>query len=117
MTQNLYTLLRSRFPQEADALFITTPEGRSISYSAIDQITAKFAGGLRNLGVTRGERLLISVDKSPEAILVYLAALRLGAIFVPLNPAYTAREFKYFLHDAQPRTVTVSYTHLRAHET
>ena len=105
MTQNLYTLLRSRFPQEADALFITTPEGRSISYSAIDQITAKFAGGLRNLGVTRGERLLISVDKSPEAILVYLAALRLGAISVPLNPAYTAREFKYFLHDAQPRMV------------
>ena len=105
MTQNLYALLRSRFPPERDALFVTIPKGRSIPYSSIDQITARFAGALRNLGVTRGERLLISVDKSPEAILVYLAALRLGAIFVPLNPAYTAREFKYFLHDAQPRTV------------
>jgi malonyl-CoA/methylmalonyl-CoA synthetase len=45
------------------------------------------------------------IDKSPEAILLYLAVLRLGAILVPLNTAYTAREFRYFLNDAQPKVV------------
>ena len=45
------------------------------------------------------------IDKSPEAILLYLAVLRLGAILVPVNTAYTAREFRYFLNDAKPKVV------------
>ncbi len=51
------------------------------------------------------------IDKSPEAILLYLAVLRLGAILVPLNTAYTAREFRYFLNDAQPKVVILRPDH------
>jgi len=105
LNQNLFSTLRDRFPELQDALFIETPDGRSLLYSHIDDLTARLAGALRSLGLTHGERLVMSVDKSPEAILLYLAVLRLGAILVPINPAYTAREFTYFLNDAQPRVV------------
>jgi malonyl-CoA/methylmalonyl-CoA synthetase len=50
-----------------------------------------------------GDRLLVQVEKSPEAVLVYLAALRAGLVYVPLNPAYTAAEARYFVADAEPR--------------
>ena len=105
MNHNLFSLLRARFPEEREAPFISTPGGRSLPYSALDELTARLAGALRQLGLARGERLVMLIDKSPEAILLYLAVLRLGAILVPLNTAYTAREFRYFLNDAQPKVV------------
>ncbi|MBT4106627.1 MAG: AMP-binding protein, partial [Proteobacteria bacterium] len=55
------------------------------------------------LDVTQGDRVLVQVDKSPHALLLYLATLRIGAIFVPLNTAYTPTEVAYFLGDARPR--------------
>ena len=70
-------------------------------------MTARFAGALRTLGLQPGERLMMLVDKSPEAILLYLTALRMGAILVPLNTAYTTREFQYFLANATPKVVVL----------
>jgi len=99
-------LLRTRFPKESETPFIITPEGRSLPYSAVDELTARLAGALQRLGLARGERLVMLIDKSPEAILLYLAVLRLGAILVPVNTAYTAREFRYFLNDAKPKNDT-----------
>ena len=98
-------MLRTRFPKESETPFIITPEGRSLPYSAVDELTARLAGALQRLGLARGERLVMLIDKSPEAILLYLAVLRLGAILVPVNTAYTAREFRYFLNDAKPKVV------------
>ncbi len=105
MNHNLFSLLRTRFPKESETPFIITPGGRSLPYSAIDELTARLAGALQRLGLARGERLVMLIDKSPEAILLYLAVLRLGAILVPVNTAYTAREFRYFLNDAKPKVV------------
>ncbi len=62
----------------------------------------KLAGLLRSLPVVAGDRVLVQVDKSPEAIALYLACLRLGAVYVPINTAYTGAEVAYFLRDAQP---------------
>ena len=66
-------------------------------------MSARYAGALRSLDVTPGDRVLVQVDKSPYALLLYLATLRIGAIFVPLNTAYTPTEVTYFLGDARPR--------------
>ena len=66
-------------------------------------MSARYAGALRSLDVTQGDRVLVQVDKSPHALLLYLATLRIGAIFVPLNTAYTPTEVTYFLGDARPR--------------
>ena len=103
MTENLYSLLRERFPADPAARWIATPSGNTWRYSDIDPTCARYAGALRSLGVSRGDRVLVQVEKSPETLLLYLATLRLGAIFVPLNTAYTATEVAYFLSDARPR--------------
>src|SRR4029077_13372103 len=70
--------------------------------------SARFAGALVARGVTPGERVVVRVESSPEAVLLYVACLRLGAICVPANPGGTAAEFDYLLRDADARLAVVS---------
>jgi len=105
---NLYTLLRSHFPTTADATCLELVDGSRITYADIDARSGRMAGLLVDLGVVPGDRVMVQVDKSPEAVVLYLACLRAGAVFLPLNTAYTAREVEYFLTDAEPRIVVCS---------
>lgn len=101
---NIYELFQARFPAQAEAVFLEHGRG-NLLYSEVDSQTALIAGLLQNLGMKKGDRLIMQVDKSPEAVLLYLACLRVGAIFIPLNTAYTAQEVKYFMGDAKPHVV------------
>ena len=105
MDSNLYDLFAARFPADRTRPFIETDGGKILSYLDLEATSGRYARLLGKFGVTRGERLAIQVDKSPEALFLYLAALRAGAIVLPLNTAYTARELGYFLADAEPRLV------------
>ena len=102
LNQNLYLLLRQHFPADPDTAWLVLPDGRCLRYGDIDATTACYAGALHSLGIGHGDRVLAQIDKSPEALLLYLATLRLGAIYVPLNTAYTPTEVAYFLGDARP---------------
>ena len=102
MSANLYGLFRSRFPADRGARFLEVPGGRCLDYAALEAGTARFANALRGLGVAVGDRVAVQVEKSPDAVLLYLACLRAGAVFVPLNPAYSRDEVRYFLGDARP---------------
>ncbi|MCB1353852.1 MAG: malonyl-CoA synthase [Rhodobacteraceae bacterium] len=77
--------------------------------------TRRFATVLAGLGVCPGDRVAAQVDKSPEAILLYLATLQVGAVFLPLNTAYTSAEIDYFLGDAEPRLFVCRPETLAAH--
>lgn len=83
--------------------FVETPSGNTISYSATIAASGRYAAALAGLGARPGDRIAVQVEKSAEAILLYLGALRAGAIFLPLNTAYTDAELAYFLADAQPK--------------
>lgn len=102
MSQNLFTRFRSRFPADAAAPFLLLANGDTITYADLLPRTARLAQLFTSLGIRPGDRIAIQAEKSPEALLVYLAALRTGAIFLPLNPAYTISEVRYFLADAEP---------------
>lgn len=80
-------------------------DGRSISYGEMLARSAQLAHVLSQLGVEAGDRVAVQVEKSPEAIFLYLACLRAGAIFLPLNTAYTLTELEYFFRDAEPRLI------------
>ena len=99
MSSFLYDLLTSRFPA-AGRIFIETPEGQKLTTGDLDTGSARLAGVLARLGVEPGDRVAVQVEKSPQAVLLYLACLRAGAIFLPLNTAYTPAEIEYFLSDA-----------------
>jgi malonyl-CoA/methylmalonyl-CoA synthetase len=102
---NLYALIESRLPREMTGTCIETGEGLIYSWRDMQFGSARIAGWLASLGLPRGERILVQVDKSPEALMLYLAALRAGFVFVPLNTAYQQAELAYFIGDAQPAVV------------
>ena len=87
------------------APFMIHPQGGGMSYAAMLAGSARMAQALVALGVRPGDRVAAQVAKSPEAILLYLGAVRAGAVFLPLNTAYTIAELDYFLSDARPALV------------
>ena len=98
---NLYLFFKSYFPDNLNNVFLQHERGE-ISFFELDESSAKMAAVLRSITIKKGDRVVAQVEKSPEAVLLYLACLRVGAIFVPLNTAYTIKEVEYFLGDAQP---------------
>jgi malonyl-CoA/methylmalonyl-CoA synthetase len=88
-------------------IFLTTPAGRELSYAALREKSARFAGALMRLGVVQGDRVAVQVDKSVDAVLLYVACLRMGAVFVPINVANTPSEVEYFLRDSEARIAIV----------
>jgi len=108
VTATLRDFLAQWAHEQPQRCFLRTPAGRELDYGALLEQSARFAGALVARGVTPGERVVVRVESSPEAVLLYVACLRLGAIFVPANPGGTAAEFDYLLHDADPRLAVVS---------
>lgn len=102
MQENIYTLFRSHFPADRSRTFLETGDGRRYSYADLEHASAGYAAFFAQLGVTPGERIAVQVEKSPQALFLYLACLRAGLIYVPLNPAYRRAELDYLLRDAAP---------------
>ncbi|MAK55878.1 MAG: malonyl-CoA synthase [Pusillimonas sp.] len=105
--ENLYSILASGFPADLDTVAIETPS-RLYSFRDIEQASARFANYLSSLGMPPGGRILVQVEKSPEALMFYLGVLRAGFVYVPLNTAYRETELAYFLGDAKPSLVVCS---------
>ncbi len=100
--QNLFTTIGQQMLRFADNTFLELEGGDLISYAQANILTAQLANQLRTFGLQPGDRVTAQVDKSPQAIILYLACLRSGLIFHPLNTAYTLNELDHFLSDARP---------------
>ncbi len=103
MTDNLYSLFQDRFLAASAKPSLIDADGHGPTYGQLDDLSARFASVLRSYGVEAGDRIVVQIDKSVGAMALYLGCLRVGAIFVPLNTAYTAAEVDYFLGDSEPR--------------
>ncbi|MBT4889248.1 MAG: malonyl-CoA synthase [Rhodospirillales bacterium] len=102
---NLYALLASKFPADEKAVFLESPDGKVMRYGDLASGSGRMADLLRASGVEPGDRVVVQVEKSAEAVALYLACLRVGAIYIPLNTAYTSAELDYFVGDAKPRVL------------
>lgn len=102
---NLYTYYEPQFNSRADHELLCTGGGKSFTYAAIDHRAGQFANFLNELGVKKGDRVSVQVEKSPESLCLYLACLRAGLVYHPLNMGYQSRELQYFLGDASPAAV------------
>ena len=102
---NLYARLEAHFPADRSATCLETPDGAVWTYADVEATSTQYANLMRERGVTPGDRVAVQVEKSPRALILYLACLRAGAAYLPLNPAYPERELDYFLGDAEPRLV------------
>lgn len=102
---NLYSTLADRFASRLDSPFLRVPGRTPLTYRDVDHRSACMAGALRELGVAAGDRVVVQIDKSTDNVALYLACLRIGAVFLPLNTAYTSSEVGYFVDDASPTVV------------
>ena len=99
---NLYAHFDPVFQRCADSVALSTPQGDSWLYSDLERSAARLTGLLQSLGLKPGDRVSAQVPKSPELLCLYLACLRGGFVFHPLNPAYTLAELEFFFADAEP---------------
>jgi malonyl-CoA/methylmalonyl-CoA synthetase len=103
MSENLYDLIASRFPADRSRPCFLLSDGEQVSYGELEQGAGWVAARLLADGVQPGDRVALQAEKSVDAVMVYLGVLKAGAVFLPLNPAYTAAEVEYFWADAEPQ--------------
>ncbi|AVO41983.1 malonate--CoA ligase [Simplicispira suum] len=101
--QNLYALFQQAFADHLERTAIQTDTGARYSFSDLDQQSARIARWLQSIGLQRGDRAMVQVEKSVPALVFYLACLRSGVVYVPLNTAYQSAELAYFMENAEPR--------------
>ncbi|HYE39058.1 MAG TPA: AMP-binding protein, partial [Ramlibacter sp.] len=106
--RNLFAALRAAFPKDLDAIAVETDTGLAYSWRDLDRASAMIANLLLGLGVEPGARIAVQVEKSVEAMMLYLATLRAGYVFLPLNTAYQKAEIEYFVGNAEPAVVVCS---------
>jgi malonyl-CoA/methylmalonyl-CoA synthetase len=103
MNNNFYALIESRAASEADKICLNCDDGSQVSFGELLELTAKISSYIRSQGLAPGDRLVVQVTKSAFAVGLYLACIRSGVIYIPLNTSYTADEVDYFLGDATPK--------------
>lgn len=102
---NLFSRFKEKFGGHSDAILMETTQGVGYSYADAEKQSAQIAHCLTRLGLKPGDRVTVQVEKSPQALFLYLACLRAGLVFQPLNTAYRATELNYFFTDAEPGLV------------
>ncbi|MGB6114984.1 MAG: AMP-binding protein, partial [Comamonas sp.] len=103
MPTSFYTLIENSFPQDGRRLAIETPDRpqgvkhirASWTFNEVKAAVARYATRIAELGLKRGDRVAVQVEKSPEALFLYLACLRGGFVFLPMNTAYRSDEVDY----------------------
>ncbi|MDX0404910.1 AMP-binding protein [Sinorhizobium medicae] len=103
MSNHLFDAIRRA--SRPDSVFILAADERVWTYGDMLEHSGRLASALVSLGVQPGDRVAVQVEKSPEALMLYLACLRAGAVYLPLNTAYTLTELDYFFGDAEPRLI------------
>jgi malonyl-CoA/methylmalonyl-CoA synthetase len=102
---NLYTLFARHAPADGSAACLVVPGGPSIDYATLDAWSARIAHALVAAGCTPGDRVAVQVDKHWQVLPLYLACLRAGLVYLPLNTGYQRGELDYFFADAEPRVI------------
>ena len=107
---NLFAALREAFPADLDSIAIECADAEPLAYSwrDLERATAMLANLLASLDLPAGARVAVQTEKSVEALMLYLAVLRGGFVYLPLNTAYQSSEIEYFIGNAEPSVVVCS---------
>ncbi len=102
---NLYAQIEARFPADRNRTFIESENGHTLSYAVLEDRAGRMAAAMDSLGLTPGDRVAVQVAKSPDSVFLYLACLKGGFIYLPLNTAYARGELMYFIGNATPALI------------
>jgi len=101
LPDNLFTSFVAAAP-DPGRIFLRPLAGPALAYREVFATAARFAHVLAHHGAKPGDRVAVQVEKSPAALILYLACLRAGFVYLPLNTGYTPAELTYFIRDAEP---------------
>jgi malonyl-CoA/methylmalonyl-CoA synthetase len=104
---SLFAAMRAAMP-DGERDFLLLPGAETVTYAEMLARSSRFTHCLAANGVRPGDRVAVQVEKSANALFLYLACLRAGAVYLPLNPAYTRAELEYFLADAEPKLIVAA---------
>ncbi|MGB3386703.1 MAG: malonyl-CoA synthase [Pseudaminobacter sp.] len=104
MGGNLFGTIAARIGDQ-DRPFVRSGDGEVFTYADMIAWSSRYANALSALGVSKGDRVAVQTGKLVDCLWLYLACLRTGAVYLPLNPAYTPSEVGYFVSDAEPALV------------
>ncbi|NKD76188.1 AMP-binding protein [Haematospirillum sp. H1815] len=107
MTGSFYASIYARSPANGNRILLDTPGGRTITWTMAAEWSARYADSLYRLGLQKGDRIAVRVQKSPELLLLHLACLRAGVVFIPINPDHEGHTLDHILHDARPQVLIV----------
>ncbi|HEX6792607.1 MAG TPA: malonyl-CoA synthase [Casimicrobiaceae bacterium] len=105
MNANLYALIEAHFPSGAEQPCLLISGSPVVHYDELAQASARIANALVRAGCRPGDRVAVQADKHWQVLALYLACLRAGLVYLPLNTAYRRSELAYFFEDAKPRVV------------
>ena len=108
VNSNVFELFREAANTHAERSCLVVDGRPLLTYAAMVSEAGRAAAWLRSIGLTPGDRAIVQAHKSPAAVILYLACLRAGVVFVPLNTAYQESELAYFLADAEPGLLVAS---------
>ena len=100
--RSLYNVLRAGFPVDRNKAALRLFDGTEISYKQLEARSSMLANALSDIGLQPGDRVAVQIDKSPEALFLYLACLQGGFVYLPMNVAYQASEVAHILSDSSP---------------
>jgi len=109
---NLYALFESHFPVGAEQPLLVIPNGPVVHYDDIAALSAQIAHSLVAAGCRKGDRVAVQTAKHWQVLALYLACLRAGLVYLPLNTGYQRSELDYFFGDAEPRVIVCGPEHL-----
>src|SRR6266516_1897299 len=105
MNANLYALLRDHFAEDAEQPCLLIPGGPVIHYDDLDATSARIANALSAAGCRPGDRVAVQTERCWQSLALYLACLRAGLVYLPLNTGYQKSELEYFFADAEPAVI------------
>ncbi len=105
MNANLYALFESHFPEGVEEPCLIVPNGPVVHYDELAAESARIANALVAAGARTGDRIAVQTDKHWQVVALYLACLRAGLVYLPLNTGYQRSELRYFFDDAEPRVI------------
>jgi malonyl-CoA/methylmalonyl-CoA synthetase len=115
MSENLYLQFERSFRAAGDKTAIGSADGSlQLSYAELLSSVARYANALAALGVEPGDRVTVQIEKSIANVLLYLAVMKAGGVYQPLNSAYTETEVDYFVGDAEPKLIVCDPARQRA---
>jgi malonyl-CoA/methylmalonyl-CoA synthetase len=105
---SVFALFQAAAEARPDRPFLIVEGQPLLNYGGMLDQTGRAAAWLRSVGVGQGDRVVVQTNKSPAAVILYLACLRAGAVYIPLNTTYQESELNYFLGDAEPSLLVAS---------